>query len=108
MMSNNLKINYEEAISRSIRRHRQYRIDSRKSLVVCKVWNRGQGLLALFKFYPDKRIVLINSCLFNKSDERNLIKIKKVIGAEDWEDKKVEYGYPDYYFKGFSLNLIDK
>lgn len=105
-MAENTNINWREKLLNATKGCRQYCITSWSSLVVEKVWNRGQGLLALFRFYPDKKIVLINSCLFNKSDSKHLLRIKKAIGADDWKELQAEYGYPDYYFKNFNLNLI--
>lgn len=104
-MDNNSQDNLTRTISKVIGNYKQYRMDGWKSLIVSKVWNRGQGLLPLFRFYQDKKIILINSRLFNRFDEKHLSKIKKAIGAESWKEVNVEYGYPDYYFKSFNLNL---
>lgn len=105
-MNDKININWAEKLQMAVKGYRQYRIESCNGLIVSKVWNKGQGLLALFRFYPDKKIILINNCLFNKSDSKNLEKIKKAIGAGDWMGQRAEYGYPDYYFKSFGLNII--
>ena len=106
VMNDKININWAEKLQMAVKGYRQYRIESRNGLIVSKVWNKGQGLLALFRFYPDKKIILINNRLFNKSDSKNLEKIKKAIGAGDWMKQRAEYGYPDYYFKSFGLNNI--
>lgn len=105
-MNDKMNINWAEKLQMAVKGYRQYRIESRNGLIVSKVWNKGQGLLALFRFYPDKKIILINNRLFNKNDSKNLEKIKKAIGACDWMEQRAEYGYPDYYFKSFGLNNI--
>lgn len=105
-MNDKMNINWSEKLQMAVKGYRQYRIESRNGLIVSKVWNKGQGLLALFRFYPDKKIILINNRLFNKNDSKNLEKIKKAIGAVDWMEQRAEYGYPDYYFKSFGLNII--
>ena len=106
VMNDKMNINWSEKLQMAVKGYRQYRIESRNGLIVSKVWNKGQGLLALFRFYPDKKIILINNRLFNKNDSKNLEKIKKAIGAGDWMEQRAEYGYPDYYFKSFGLNNI--
>lgn len=105
-MNDKMNINWSEKLQMAVKGYRQYRIESRNGLIVSKVWNKGQGLLALFRFYPDKKIILINNRLFNKNDSKNLEKIKKAIEASDWMEQRAEYGYPDYYFKSFGLNNI--
>ena len=106
VMNDKMNINWAEKLQMAVKGYRQYRIESRNGLIVSKVWNKGQGLLALFRFYPDKKIILINNRLFNKNDSKNLQKIKKPIEAGDRMEQRAEYGYPDYYFKSFGLNNI--
>lgn len=71
-----------------------------------KVWNRGMGRLILFKFYPERKIVLANSALYNKADERHLKSAMESVGC-DWRIVFLHHGYPDYYNVGFTLHLTE-
>lgn len=88
---------------------RQYKTDDARNglggYTVYKVWNRGHGLLELFRFYKDEKIVLINEPLYNKADERHLIEFFKQSGLSGYTYRKVYYDYPVYYNNSFNLNL---
>lgn len=85
---------------------KQYNRYSQRYNIVEKTFNRGMGSLKLFRFYLDKKIVLINKCLFNKSDEKKLDEFLRLNNMSDWNKKFVSYGYPDYYTKSFGLSLL--
>lgn len=71
--------------------------------IVEKTWNSGRGSLALFRFYEDKKIVLLNSCLANKADRRKLNNFLAENDMKDWKIVEKDYGYPSYYFSTFGL-----
>lgn len=83
---------------------RQYMPFSASYNIVEKTFNRGMGSLALFRFYADKKIVLINQSIYNNSDKEKLDKFLNENNMNDWEKKFIYYGYPDYYFHSFGLN----
>lgn len=85
---------------------RQYNSYSFNNNIVEKTFNNGNGSLSLFRFYENEKIILVNECLFNKSDERHLNEFVKINNMSDWTIKKVSYGYPDYYKNSFSLKLL--
>lgn len=85
---------------------RQYNGYSFNNNIVEKTFNNGNGSLSLFRFYENEKTILINECLFNKSDERHLNEFLKIHNMSDWTIKKVSYGYPEYYTKSFSLKLL--
>lgn len=89
------------------KKFRQYKSFSFHYNIVEKIWNNGNGALKLMRFYPDSKIILINECLFNKSDENHLNEFIKQNNMEEWTVKKVFYCYPDYYTKGFGLSLLN-
>lgn len=85
---------------------RQYKSYSFNNNIVDKVFNKGNGALNLFRFYENEKTILVNECLFNKSDEKHLSEFIKANDFQDWTIKKVKYGYPEYYTKCFSLKLL--
>lgn len=97
-------INYKKLLYAAIEHYKQYRILTKDSLIVSKILNKNQGALALFRFYPNRKIILVNTFLFNKIDSLNLLKIKKTIGANNWMEIKVNYDYSKKYFEEFKLN----
>ena len=82
---------------------RQYNAYSASYNIVEKTFNRGMGSLSLFRFYPDKKIVLINRSLANKSDCSKLNQFLNENNMNDWELRSIDYGYPDYFFHSFEL-----
>ena len=100
----NLKANLTEFI----RRVNQYHKHTFLGLTISKTWNRGMGRLSLFRFYPDEKIVLINSAIFNNSDRKKLTQFCKDNHIEDWKWEEVYYGYPTYYNNSFGLRLLEK
>lgn len=94
----------KESIKSFIKTNRNYRSDMCSSLIVEKVWNHGMGSLDLFRFYENEKTIVINRCLFNKSDERKLREFCRDCHIEDWAWKFDSLGYPDYYFRTLSLS----
>lgn len=84
-------------VDQFIKSNRNYRHDMCNSLIVEKVWNHGMGSLDLFRFYPEKKTICINRCLFNSSDERKLKEFCRDAHIENWERVFVSFGYPEYY-----------
>lgn len=82
---------------------RQYNQYSKSYNIVEKTFNRGMGSLALFRFYADKKIVLINQSIYNNSDKEKLDKFLIENNMTDWEKMFIYYGYPDYYNKSFAI-----
>lgn len=78
-----------------------------KEFCLSKVWNRGMGLLETICMYPDKQIILVNSSLWTKRDERVLQSILTEMEMEDWKRETRYYGYPVYYNNQFGLHLRD-
>lgn len=72
-------------------------------MIVEKTFNHGNGSLALFRFYEEKKIILINKTMVNKSDMKHLNNFIKENNMSDYQLVEKEYGYPEYYFKTFSL-----
>lgn len=95
----------EQKIKAWIKAVRQYKAHDYRNDVVCKVWNRGMGRLALFRFYPDRKVVLINRAICNKCDHEHLNAFLLAYGMGDWERVAVDYGYPTYYNHSFGLHL---
>lgn len=85
---------------------KQYNSYSFDYNTVEKSWNNGNGSLDLIRFFVEDKIILINESLFNNADERHLNTFIERNSLKDWSIKKVSYGYPDYYTKSFSLNLL--
>lgn len=81
---------------------RQYRVYDSK-LTISKIWNRGNGLLELFRFYPDKKVILINSSLFNYADKKHLNEFINQHGMNEWKQVEKSYSYPEYYRHSFAL-----
>ena len=81
----------------------QYKPYSISQLIVEKVFNNGNGSLALFRLYPNEKKVAINKSLYNKSDERHLEKILDSLGFQDFERVMCHYGYPEWYNRNFGL-----
>lgn len=56
------KENIDEVLLKFARKYRNYRFlrDSVK-----KVWNRGMGLLEIYKVYPRESIIAVNDFLYN-------------------------------------------
>lgn len=82
---------------------RQYRPSCTYKNGVEKTWNRGMGSLILFRFYFDRKIVLVNSALANKSDMKHLDSFLNELGCTDFEIRMKAYGYPTYYTSSFGL-----
>lgn len=103
MKDNAVNQTIREKLEAYVAKVRQYKPYSLHSLIIEKTWNHGQGSLALFRFYPDKKEILMNKEVSNIYDERHLNKIIDLIGADDWRLRKAHYGYPDYYNKSFDV-----
>ena len=71
---------------------------------VSKVFNNGNGALALFRFFPEQKVIVINRLLATKRDEQTLREFCQQQGI-DYQLRYMELGYPDYYFN--TLNLKD-
>ncbi len=87
-----------------VKTNRNYRPYSISRNIVEKVWNNGMGSIALFRFYPEQKTVLINSLFANKCDLRKLTEFCRDCGITDWAWKAADFGYPAYYFNTFSLS----
>ena len=97
-------------IERFVKSSRNYRIGGNDC--VRKVWNRGMGLLDLFRVYPDRnRCVVVNDALFCKSDEPKMERLRELLSeefgncADDWKVVHCWLGYPLYYNRSLSLGL---
>ena len=71
--------------------------------IVEKVFNNGTGAISLFRFYADKKIVLINEKFYTKGDKKKLSAFLAENEMSDWTLKFKSYGYPDWYTKTFSV-----
>lgn len=90
-------------LSQFVRTNRNYRGYDLSHNIVEKVFNRGCGSLGLFRFYPDKKIIVINKLLYNKSDERKLNEFCRDTHIEDWQRVFTSLGYPEWYTKRLHL-----
>ena len=68
-----------------------YQADS-SSLKLDKVFNSGMGRLDFVSVLPDENTVLVNSCVANKRDLRNIESVFSGFKVE-----QIALGYPDYY-----------
>lgn len=93
----------KELLAKFVKKNRMYNPYSISWNTVEKTWNNGNGSLALFRFYPEKNVVLINSCLANKADRRKLDNFLAENGMQNWSKIDKDYGYPDYYFCSFKI-----
>lgn len=91
-----------------INRVKQYRFHDYNSFTICKVWNRGMGSLDLVRFFPEKKVILINSALFNNSDNKKLHEFCRDNHIENWKWREVYFGYPVYYNNSFGIHLLKK
>lgn len=71
--------------------------------IVSKVFNNGAGALALFRFFPEQKVIVINRLLATERDEKNLRSFCQQQGIE-YKLLYMELGYPDYYFKTLNIN----
>lgn len=94
---------FEVNVNLFIKFHKQYRKDDINPLVVCKLWNKGMGRMPLIRFYPEKEIILVNKCLFNKFDEKHLTKFIEAQNIQGWTIVYKEYGYMDTIKHSFAL-----
>lgn len=85
---------------------KQYYLHDSNPLIIEKTFNRGMGRLSLCRFYPEKEVVLINHTICNNSDVKKITEFCRDNNINDWQWIVVGYGYPDYYTKSFSLNLV--
>ena len=83
---------------------RNYNPYTKSYNIVEKTFNRGMGSLALFRFYADKKIILINQSLYNNTDKERLDQFIKDNNLNDWEKRFIYYGYPVYYLRSFSID----
>lgn len=104
-----MKQRAERRLSLFKRKSRMYRYDhfERSDLKLSKVWNQGMGLCPTIRIYPEEKIILVNSALWTKRDERVLQSILIDMGMEDWNREERYYGYPRYYNNTFGLHLPD-
>lgn len=91
-----------------INRVKQYRFHDYNGFTICKVWNRGMGSLDLVRFFPEKKVILINSALFNNSDRKKLDEFCRDNHIENWKWREVYFGYPVYYNNSFGIHLLKK
>ena len=86
-----------------INSNRNYRHDDCSREIVCKVFNRGNGRLALLRFYESEKTIVINKKLFNASDERKLKEFCRDNGMENWRWLYDELGCPGWYNRSLSI-----
>ena len=94
--------NLKEKLNEFVRRYRNYNPYSLHQNIVEKTWNNGMGSLALFRFYPERELIVINESLCNKIDRTRLDEFCEQNGMKSWKRAVKMYAYPDYYFKAFS------
>lgn len=82
---------------------RQYNPYSASQGIVEKVWNNGNGSLALFRFYENEKIILVNECLCNKADKKHLNEFMEQNDMQAWNVVYKSYGYPEYYRHTFHM-----
>lgn len=97
----------KEAILSFVKSNRNYRGYDLHLGIIDKVFNNGNGSLNLFRFYQEKKIIVINKTIYNKSDERKLKEFCRDCHIEDWQWKFASLSYPDYYFHKLSISLCD-
>lgn len=86
------------------KRHRNYKAYDADWGIVKKVWNHGMGALEFIRVYRNKGVLAVNKCVYNKTDERKIDELKKLLGGE-WRIVWCEYGYPSFYNNSFSLKF---
>ena len=95
----------ENILKAFVRKYMNYRdADSWERNAVAKVWNHGMGRLTMFKVYPDERVIVYNTALFNRTDEKKIVKLERMLGGE-WTRMPCYYGYPLYYNHSMTLNM---
>lgn len=90
-------------LEKFVKKNRMYNPYSLSWGIVEKTFNNGCGSLALFRFYEDKKTVVVNKLLATKRDRKKLDDFLIENGMESWEKVDKEYGYPEYYFTSLSL-----
>jgi len=93
----------KEMLLQFVKTNKNYRGYDLRLNIVDKVWNHGSGSINLFRFYADKKIIVINRTFFNKWDERKLKEFCRDFHLENWKWRFSHLGYPDYYTKNLSL-----
>ena len=96
----------KEMLSQFVKTNKNYRGYDLRLNIVDKVWNHGMGSINLFRFYADRKIIVINRTFFNKWDERKLKEFCRDFHLEEWKWRFSHLGYPDYYTKNLSLNPV--
>ena len=96
------KENIDVVLRKFAHKFRNYRFSELSSDSVKKVWNRGMGLLEIYKVYPREGIIAVNDFLYNRTDERKLSLLKQMLVGE-WKIVHCWYGYPEFYNHNFSL-----
>lgn len=74
-----------------------YRNHDSNKLKLCKIFNKGNGILEFIEVIPKENVILVNKLL---AKEKDIERIKEI-----FDDYKIEYvslGYPDYYFHTLS------
>lgn len=92
----------DEVLRKFAHKFRNYRFSELSLDSVKKVWNRGMGLLEIYKVYPRERIIAVNDFIYNRTDEQKLSLLKQMLGGE-WKIVRCMYGYPEFYNHDFSL-----
>lgn len=91
------KSDVAERLARIVSEVRTYHRADSDNNTVTKIWNNGQGRLALFHVDEEFGVVFINCWLANARDK------ERIIGAfPEFRVHYVEYGYPAYYFHSFA------
>lgn len=91
-------------LEKFVKSSRNYRPYGLHMGIIEKSFNGGAGAIELFRFYFEKKTIVINSLFFTKSDERKLNEFCEENGMQNWRRKKVSLGYPSWYFHHLSIN----
>lgn len=81
---------------------RWYHRDYPNDLTIKKVFNHRMGLLDLFCFDLQSKVVAINATLATASDRRKLSEFLRDNHMENWHRVEICLGYPDWYFHSLS------
>ena len=97
------KKEFQKTLKQYFSKFKQYRFYTLYINNIEKVFNNGHGSLPLFYFDIEKKTVIVNNYLANKSDYAKLSDFFNVYNL-DFKIVKKTLGYPEYYTR--DLNNI--
>lgn len=97
----------KEQLRQFAQSNRNYRGYDLHLNIIDKVFAHGCGCLNLFRFYPDKKVIVINRTVYTKADGKKLSEFCRDNHIRHWQWKFATLAYPNWYASKLSISMCN-